>query len=161
MLDTLYENIGGKIKNWAKWIFIVEAIGAIITGLVLLCTDEDLILYGLITLVCGPIVAYIGSWILYAFGELVEKTCDNEYATRQILKKINEEPVEKKQTSNNTTPLTVKTTSNTPKTEKKELADTSTFSTTENGTIICPQCNFEQPDNRKVCWKCGVKFNEV
>ena len=72
MLDTLYENIGGKIKNWAKWIFIVEAIGAIITGLVLLCTDEDLILYGLITLVCGPIVAYIGSWILFAFGELVE-----------------------------------------------------------------------------------------
>ena len=72
MLDNLYENIGSKIKNLAKWIFIVEAIGAIITGLVLLCKDEDLILYGLITLACGPIVAYIGSWILYAFGELVE-----------------------------------------------------------------------------------------
>ena len=72
MLDNLYENIGGKIKNWAKWIFIIEAIGAIITGLVLLCTDEDLILYGLLTLVCGPIVAWVSSWILYAFGELVE-----------------------------------------------------------------------------------------
>ena len=72
MLDNLYENIGGKIKNWAKWIFIFEVIGAIITGLVLLFTDEDLILYGLLTLVCGTIVAYIGSWILYAFGQLVE-----------------------------------------------------------------------------------------
>ena len=72
MLENLYENIGGKIKNWAKWIFIIEAIGAIITGLVLLFTDEDLILYGLLTLVCGPIVAWVGSWILYAFGELVE-----------------------------------------------------------------------------------------
>lgn len=72
MLDNLYENIGGKIKNWAKWIFIIEAIGAIITGLVLLFTDEDLILYGLLTLVCGPIVAWVGSWLLYAFGELVE-----------------------------------------------------------------------------------------
>jgi len=90
MLDNLYENIGSKIKNWAKWIFVIEAIGAVITGLVLLFTDEDLFLYGLLTLVCGPIVAYIGSGILYAFGELVEKTADNENNTRQILKKLNE-----------------------------------------------------------------------
>ena len=93
MLDTLYENIGGKIKNWAKWIFIIEAIGAIITGLVLLCTDEDLILYGLLTAICGPIVAYVSSWILYAFGELVEdvhvirynkKTIDNTKISPEI-----------------------------------------------------------------------------
>ena len=81
MLDNLYENIGSKIKNWAKVIFIIEAIGSIIAGLVLLFTDEDLILYGLLTLVCGPIVAWVGSWILYAFGELVEDThaIRNEY----------------------------------------------------------------------------------
>lgn len=72
MFDNLYENIGGKIKNWAKWIFIFEAIGAVIAGLVLLFTDEDLILYGFLTAICGPIVAYVSSWILYAFGELVE-----------------------------------------------------------------------------------------
>ena len=81
MLDNLYENIGGKIKNLAKWIFIIEAIGSIIAGLVLLFTDEHLILYGLLTLVCGPIFAWVGSWILYAFGELVEDThaIRNEY----------------------------------------------------------------------------------
>ena len=70
MLDSLYENIGGKIKNWAKWIFIVEAIGAVITGVVLMGNDDAVI--GVIVLVCGPIVAWVGSWILYAFGELVE-----------------------------------------------------------------------------------------
>ena len=69
MLDNLYENIGGKIKNWAKWIFIVEAIGAIITGIVL-AIEED-ILYIFIA-IGGPIVAWVSSWILYAFGELVE-----------------------------------------------------------------------------------------
>ena len=72
MLDNLYENIGSKIKNWAKWIFVIEAIGAVIAGQVLLFTDEDLILYGLLAAICGPIVAYVSSWILYAFGELVE-----------------------------------------------------------------------------------------
>ena len=72
MLDNLYENIGGKIKNWAKWIFIVELIGAIISGFVLMCTDEDLRVYGLLALVCGPIVAWVSSWTLFAFGQLVE-----------------------------------------------------------------------------------------
>ena len=33
MLDNWYADIGGKIKNLAKWIFVVESIGAIITGL--------------------------------------------------------------------------------------------------------------------------------
>ena len=159
MLDTLYENIGGKIKALAKWTFIVEAIGSIITGVVL--ASEADILYIFIA-IGGPIIAWVGSWILYAFGELVEKTCDNEYNTRQILKKLNEKPIEQKQTSNNTTPLTVEATSDTPKTEKKEYADTAaTFSTTENGKIICSQCKFEQPSGRKVCWHCGVKFKEM
>ena len=34
MLDTLYDNIGSKIKVWAQVIFIVETIGAVITGIV-------------------------------------------------------------------------------------------------------------------------------
>lgn len=75
MLDNLYENIGGKIKNWAKWIFIVEAIGSIITAIVLPIASgdpDDFILISLLIAIVGPIVAWVGSWILYAFGELVE-----------------------------------------------------------------------------------------
>ena len=70
MINGLYENIGEKIKNLAKWIFIVEAVGIIITGLILIF--NDVVLYGLLTLFCGPISAWVSSWILYAFGELVE-----------------------------------------------------------------------------------------
>ena len=165
MLDNLYENIGSKIKNLAKWIFVIAAIGAVITGLVLLFTDEDLILYGLLTLVCGPIVAYIGSWILYAFGELVEKTSDNENTTRQILKKINENPAnyiteesEGKVKSIIASEPTISKASGTSNEEKENRTDTTTFSTTEKGTIICSQCNFEQPGNRICCWHCGAKF---
>ena len=68
----MYDNIGGKIKGLAKTMFIVEAIGAVITGIVLLATDDDLIFAGLLTLFCGPIIAWVSSWVLYAFGELVE-----------------------------------------------------------------------------------------
>ena len=68
----MYDNIGGKIKGLAKAMFIVEAIVAVIAGIVSFTADDDFILVGLLTLFCGPIVAWVSSWILYAFGELVE-----------------------------------------------------------------------------------------
>lgn len=73
MLDELYENIGEKIKSWAKWIFVVEAIGAVIGAIVLIVNDS--VLLGLLTLVLGPFAAWVGSWLLYAFGEMVETIC--------------------------------------------------------------------------------------
>ena len=103
MLDNLYENIGSKIKNWAKWIFVIEAIGAVITGLVLPFADEDLILYGLLTLVCGPITAWVGSLILYAFGQLVEDVHamrDKEGTTEEVkAKREAEEKAKREQSS--------------------------------------------------------------
>ena len=80
----MYDNIGGKIKGLAKTMFIVEAIGAVITGIVLLATDDVLIFAGLLTLFCGPIIAWVSSWVLYAFGELVEKTSDTNNVIRKI-----------------------------------------------------------------------------
>ena len=70
MLDKLYTNIGGKIKNWAKWIFIVEAISVISSAIVLLVKED--FLYGLLCLIVGPIVAFVSTWLLYGFGEMIE-----------------------------------------------------------------------------------------
>ena len=70
MLDNLYSNIGAKIKNWAKWICVVETISAIIGGISLMVEEE--FLYGLLCLIVGPIVAFVSTWLLYAFGEITE-----------------------------------------------------------------------------------------
>lgn len=70
MLDNLYSNIGARIKSWAKWICIVETISAIIGGIALMAEDE--VLYGLLCFVAGPIVAFVSTWLLYAFGEITE-----------------------------------------------------------------------------------------
>ncbi len=67
-----YDNIGGKIKSWAIWIFIVEAIAAIIGGVTLIGNDD--ILYGFLTIVFGPIAAWVSSWLLYGFGQLIENS---------------------------------------------------------------------------------------
>ena len=70
MLDNLYKGIGAKIKSWARWIFIIESISAIISGISLIVDEE--FLYGLLCLFAGPIVALVSTWLLYAFGEMVE-----------------------------------------------------------------------------------------
>ena len=70
--DYLYENIGVKIKGLAKAIFILGAVASIITGLTL-ATDGGLLLtIGLLVIILGPIVSFVFSWVLYAFGELVD-----------------------------------------------------------------------------------------
>jgi len=95
-VDGLYIDIGKKIKGWAKWIFIVEAIMFVIGAIVMLFTAEDggMIFAALLTLVLGPVLAWVSSWILYAFGELVDKTCENERNTQNILKLMLENNVQ-------------------------------------------------------------------
>lgn len=70
MFDFLYEDIGGKIKRMAKWTFIIEVIASIITGIALAIDEYE----GGYLLICifGPIVAWVSSWLLYAFGQIVE-----------------------------------------------------------------------------------------
>lgn len=72
----MYDNIGGKIKGLAKATFIVEAIAAVITGIALMDSDDDMFPVVLLVMVVGPIVAWVSSWLLYGFGELIDKTCD-------------------------------------------------------------------------------------
>ena len=160
-LDALYGNIGGKIKTLAKILFVVEAIAAVITGLVLAAYD---IIY-IFILPAGPVVAFVTSWILYAFGELVEKTSDNEANTRAIVGLLEEkESAERKEEKKSSSASSV--------TEKKQgtrapekvipQADNRSKKTSyvanDDGTITCSACNFEQPASRKVCWHCGAEF---
>lgn len=69
-----YDNIGGKIKDLAKASFIVEAIAAVITGIVLGVDTEEW--WCALILFCGPIVAWVSSWLLYRFGELIDQVHD-------------------------------------------------------------------------------------
>ena len=71
----MYDNIGNKIKALAIGAFFVEAIGSIIGGIRLISTADDPVPLGIVLVLVGPIVAWASSWILYGFGELIEKVC--------------------------------------------------------------------------------------
>lgn len=97
MFEDLYKDIGKKIKGLVKWIFAVEAAGMIIAGLVMLFDYAPIA--GMVFLIVGPLVAWISSWLLYAFGELVDKTAENEANTRNILKILKEKDMPQVQTA--------------------------------------------------------------
>ena len=80
----MYDNIGGKIKGLAKAFFVVESIAAIIGGMVVIVGGNGglAVFVGILTVFFGPIVAWVSSWVIYGFGELIDKASDIEYNTR-------------------------------------------------------------------------------
>ena len=70
----MFDNIGGKIKTLAKVVCWIGIIACIITGIVLMATDDDLILVGILTAVVGSLLSWVSSFILYGFGQLVENS---------------------------------------------------------------------------------------
>lgn len=78
----MFDNIGGKIKALAKvvcWLGIICAaltgLGLIVSGLSAGGTDSVLsILKGVGTIIIGALMSWIGAFITYGFGEVVEYT---------------------------------------------------------------------------------------
>ncbi|MBO5041954.1 MAG: hypothetical protein J6D87_03220 [Clostridia bacterium] len=82
-----YDDVGGKIKNLAKSSFWVEAICTIVAGFIILADNgfKDG-WWGILIIIGGPLVAWVASWILYGFGEIVDKLCTIEKNTSMIYK---------------------------------------------------------------------------
>ena len=169
-LESLYFDIGKKIKNWAIWMAIIEAIGSVITGIVFLCVYgiEDG-WWGLIISVCGPVVAYVNTWLLYGFGELIDKACDIAENTNIISIPAREEYEKNKQEEEKTRKEAIEEAAKKrqeaierARQEAKANPNVGSFTVVDEKTIVCHSCNFVQSINRKTYWcsNCGVKFEE-
>lgn len=72
----MYKEIGKKIKKLAIVIFVLEAIVFFIGGIFLMAINNDLFLVGILMMIIGPLLAWVSSFILYGFGELIDKTSE-------------------------------------------------------------------------------------
>jgi len=74
-MESLYQNIGEKIKSMAKAVFVLGTLASIIMGIIIIGEEvfEYDAAFGVIMLIVGPIIAWVSSWITYGFGELIEK----------------------------------------------------------------------------------------
>ena len=78
----MYNNIGKKIKGLALASFIVVSIISVLAGLFMFIEDEDMAGIAMLVILVCPLIAWVSSWVLYGFGELVDKACDIERNTR-------------------------------------------------------------------------------
>ncbi|MBR3943293.1 MAG: hypothetical protein IKJ55_08030 [Clostridia bacterium] len=68
----MFDNIGEKIKSWAFSICVVGIIFSVVEG-VLMIIDKEIAL-GVLTALVGALASWIGSFVLYGFGQLVENS---------------------------------------------------------------------------------------
>jgi len=69
----MFDNIGGKIKMVAKVSCWIGIIASVILGIIFLAeSDNELI--GLLFIILGPLCFWLGSFITYGFGELIENS---------------------------------------------------------------------------------------
>ena len=79
----MFNNVGKKLNSLAMVMFVVLAIISFIAGILVLSINDDFIAPGLLIIFCGPLVALFFSWLLYGFGELIDKVTDIERSIRR------------------------------------------------------------------------------
>lgn len=82
----MYKNIGTKIKGLAMGIFIFVAILEFLTGIGMIAASNgsgEQIAGGICVMLFGPVISWFSSWILYGFGELIDKAAAIERNTRK------------------------------------------------------------------------------
>ncbi len=159
----MFVDIGKKIKGVARTTANVEIIISIIIGiLVFVCTVafgdvEELwvgILLAIIIVIIGCAVAWSSAYLLYGFGELIDKTCDIEKNTRGNRKVLDNQPtVKQEQVESIAKPKSVKVvTTNIPLDESTPFIDT-----------ICPECgkelSFVSNTNNTECPYCNTQIS--
>lgn len=83
----MFDNIGKKIKALAQVVCWIGIIGGVILGLILLIAAggrDSALTVAIIILIASPLVSWISSFVLYGYGELIDKTADIAEYTRKF-----------------------------------------------------------------------------
>lgn len=70
-MNRMFDNIGRKLQTLAGVTTILGIIICVVLGIVLMVLGT--ILTGIVCMICGSLAAWIGSWVLYGFGEIILK----------------------------------------------------------------------------------------
>ena len=162
----MFDNIGGKIKKLAVVCTIVGIASFVIIGIVLM---GDSFFTGLLTLVLGAVMSWIGSFTLYGLGQLIENTDELVAQSRNAQKASSSASSAPQVAPVMQAPyVPVQQTSFAPKQPDPEQPDPEQLHApsqtpvagipAENGKFSCPVCGTLQNSNRRVCLHCGQKL---
>ena len=145
MLDKLYRNAGNLLQGLAKGTFVLETIGSIIAGLVMIFTGEDeAIAIGWCLVLFGWLVAFLSSLTLYGFGIIVE-------SAEISIKNNQEEKWNRTKTTNKNQII-----NNRKSTDDNDFASNNSNSES-NATPrnFCKKCGANIAQDESFCKKCG------
>lgn len=151
----MFGNIGSKIKSLAK---IVCWIGIVVFTILGLVSIGDTPVLGLLIVILGSLCSWIGSFFVYGFGELIEKTTEIAENTRSGNTK-------NKNTSNNYNEIKSNNNHQTKKVSypdvhiKNDDGENFDYETSMPKTT-CPSCGTQHDFDYPKCPNCGYKYEE-
>ncbi len=100
----MFNDIGEKIKNLTKIISVLGIVISVIVGIVGIIDEAP---GGVLILLFGPLLFWIGGFALYGFGELIDRTVSIDEKLSDIyiyinIEKRNKTPYASKKTANST-----------------------------------------------------------
>ncbi len=129
----MFDNIGGKIKTLATVVTIIGIVASVIAGLYFMIEEEFGL--GLVIIIVGALSSWIGSFLLYGYGELIEKTAEIAQNTRRS----------GIATTSASVPMSIPPRTNTTTSQTKKKT--------------CPSCLREVSPYDSACRFCGQKLN--
>lgn len=151
----MFTNIGRKIKTVAKVICWLGMILCVVLGIIVIA-DGNYALVGIGLLFVGPFLMWIGSFMTYGFGELIEKVTEIEINTHSKTETkpvtSNKRILQKTQAQNVVSPANKAIKADTDEPEewidmicpvcKEQVSYTKTMLQNDKN-LVCPYCNNE------------------
>ena len=70
----MFNNIGKKIKALAALVTLGGIIASVVGGVSLMLSDSDYIVLGVAIIIAGSFVSWLGSIMVYGYGQLIDNT---------------------------------------------------------------------------------------
>ena len=130
----MFENIGGKIKVLAVVVCIIGIILSVFYALNLWASGYNNSFWlGLVALVGGSVLSWIGSFFAYGFGELIERTCSIDDKLSKAGSSVSTMIIEKDSSG-------------------RDVA----MAYNSRDAWSCPKCKTMNPKSRIECRECGT-----
>ena len=103
----MFRNIGKKIKTLAKVLCWIGIIGGVVSGLSLIAigasgiginvnngtsynfvTGTGVIIVGIVLLIVLPLLAWVSSFMLYGFGDMVDNVAELKQSNEEMLNRV-------------------------------------------------------------------------
>ncbi len=154
----MFDKIGTKIKNLAIIITVLGVIASIVSGIIVMI---NVVWWrGLIIIICGCLVSWIGSFFAYGFGEIIEKLNDisNDLTDQKRLS------VAKVMNSDDKNKMKAKEILNDVVTSTMEEIETNIDNiddTNEPQEDECPCCFYKIKSTDRECPNCGWDLSKT